>query len=109
LIDLPPDTKQPPTRQKIILALKHHGALTAAALGDLLGMPSMGARCHHDTLTQHNCPEYDVAAMFGAACSSELGFLHAIVPDAEVTHERFPVGRKQSCVYRISCRDEAPI
>jgi len=218
LIDLTPGTEQPPTRRKIILALKHHGSLTAAELGDLLGMSSMGARRHLDALareewvrfevvqrgkgapshlyqlapradelfpkkyaqlanellgylaaeqgnavvselfdrraqnrarvagshltglplaervagltallnsdgylaesqtlepgvfllTQHNCPVCDVAATFRVACSSELGFLHAILPDAEVTREQSLLGGGQSCIYRIAARKETP-
>jgi predicted ArsR family transcriptional regulator len=217
LSDTPPDAEQPPTRQKIILALRHHGSMTAAELGDLLGISSMGARRHLDALareewvrfevvrrgkgrpshlyrlaaraeglfpkkyaqltnellgylvaeqggavvnelferraqnrirvarsqlaalpfaervagvtaflnregylaevqtleagvfvmTQHNCPVCDVAAEFKAACSSELGFLCALFPDAEVTREQYLLDGGQSCTYRISCREEA--
>ncbi len=215
---MPSDAEQSPTRQKIILALKHHGSMTAAELGALLGMSSMGARRHLDALaheewvrfevvqrgkgrpshlyrlaaradelfpkkyaeltnellgylaaeqgdsiinelferraqnrlraaraqlaglplaeraasltallnsegyfaelqtpeagiflvTQHNCPVCDVAAEFKAACSSELGFLRALFPDAEVTSEQSMLGGGKSCIYRISTRGEAP-
>jgi predicted ArsR family transcriptional regulator len=217
MIDLTPGAEQPPTRQKIILALKHHGSMTAAELGDLLGMSSMGARRHLDALareewvrfevvqrgkgapshlyqlapradelfpkkyaqlanellgyltaeqgdavvselferraqyrlrvarsqldglplaervagltallrsdgylaelqalesggflvTQHNCPVYDVAAAFRAACNSELGFVSALLPDAEVTREQCLVGGGQGCIYRITARQES--
>ena len=218
MIELTPGADQPPVRQKIILALKHQGSMTAAEMGDLLGMSSMGARRHLDALareewvrfevvqrgkgapshlyqlapradalfpkkyaqlanellgylaagqgdavvnelfnqraqnrhrvasarlaelplaervagltailnsdgylaefqaqeagvyllTQHNCPVCDVAAVFKVACSSELGFLGAIFPDAEVTREQHLLSGGQSCVYRISRRDAAP-
>jgi predicted ArsR family transcriptional regulator len=218
LTDRTPDVEHPPARQKIILALKHHGPMTAAKMGDLLGISSMGARRHLDALvrdewvrfevvrqgqgrpshryqlapradelfpkkyaqltnellgylaaeqgdavvselfnqraqrrlrvaraqlaglplaervtgltalldregyfaelqtleagvlliTQHNCPVCDVAAVFRAACSSELGFLQAIFPDAEVTREQSLVDGGQSCIYRITARKETP-
>lgn len=219
MIDLTPDTEQPPMRQKILLALKHHGPMTAAELGDLLGISSMGARRHLDALareewvrfeavqrgkgrpshlyqlaaraqdlfpkkyaqltnellgylaaeqgdavvsglferhaqnrlriaraqlaglslaervaglaallngegyfaewqtpeagvflmTQYNCTVCDVAAEFRAACSAELGFLRAILSDAEVTREQCLLSGEQSCVYRITSREETPI
>ena len=218
MLDLTPGAEQTATRQKIILALKHHGPMTAAEMGDRLGMSSMGARRHLDALvreewvrfeivrqgqgrpshryqlapraddlfpkkyaqltndllgylaaeqgdavvselfsrraqnrlrlasaqlaglplaervagltallksegyfaelqtleegaflvTQHNCPVCDVAAVFRAACSSELDFLNAIFPDAEVTREQWSLAGGQSCIYRIAARKEAP-
>ena len=217
MIDLSPGTEQSPTRQKIILALKQQGPMTAAEMGDRLGMSSMGARRHLDALareewirfevvrqgqgrpshryqlapradelfpkkyaeltnellgylaaeqgdavvselfnrraqnrlqlvraqlaglplaervagltalldsegycaelqileegaflvTQHNCPVCDVAAVFRAACSSELDFLQAILPDAEVTREQWLLAGGQSCIYRLTARKEA--
>lgn len=217
MIDAPPYAGQLPTRQKIILALKHHGSMTTAELGNLLGISSMGARRHRDALareelvrfevaqrgkgrpshlyqlaaraadlfpkkyaqltiallgylaaeqgdavvselferraqnrlrvaraqldglplaeraarltalltsegylaelqtpeagvflmTQHNCPVCDVAAEFRAACSSELDFLRAMFPDAEVTRAQNLLGGGQICIYRIACREEA--
>ena len=216
LIDRTPGVEHPVTRQKIILALKHHGSMTAAEMGDLLGMSSMGSRRHLDALVreelvrfeivrqgqgrpshryqlatraeelfpkkyaqlanellgylaaeqgdavvdelfnrraqnrlgvasarlaglplaervpgltallnsegyfaelqtldagvfllaQHNCPACDIAAVFRVACSAELRFLQAILPDAEVAREQWLVGGGQSCTYRITPRKE---
>ncbi len=52
-------------------------------------------------LSEHNCAVHDVAQEFGAACGSELTFLQAVLPDAEVTRERHMIGGDLMCAYRI--------
>jgi predicted ArsR family transcriptional regulator len=39
--------------------------------------------------------------MFRAACGSELIFLQAVLPDAEVTREQHMMGGDSTCAYRI--------
>lgn len=54
-------------------------------------------------LSEHNCALRDVAKEFSAACGSELTFLQAVLPDAEVTREHHMMGGDVMCAYRI-CR-----
>lgn len=55
-------------------------------------------------LREHNCAVHDVAQEFRAACGSELTFLQAILPDAEVTREHHMMGGESFCAYRIRRR-----
>lgn len=55
-------------------------------------------------LSEHNCAVHDVAAEFSAACSSELTFLRAVLPDAEIVRENHMMGGDLSCTYRIQRR-----
>jgi len=52
-------------------------------------------------LSEHNCAVHDVASEFRAACGSELTFLQAVLPDAEVTREQHMMGGDLMCAYRI--------
>jgi predicted ArsR family transcriptional regulator len=52
-------------------------------------------------LSEHNCAVHDVAQEFRAACGSELTFLQAVLPDAEVTREQHMMGGDLMCAYRI--------
>ncbi len=56
-------------------------------------------------LREHNCAVHDVANEFSAACASELMFLQAILPDAEVTREHHMMGGELMCAYRIEAKD----
>jgi predicted ArsR family transcriptional regulator len=55
-------------------------------------------------LSEHNCAVHDVAQEFRAACGSELTFLQAVLPDAEVTREHHMLGGDMMCAYRIRRR-----
>jgi predicted ArsR family transcriptional regulator len=55
-------------------------------------------------ISEHNCAIRDVAVEFRVACDSELTFLQAILPDAEVTREQHAVAGHTTCTYRISRR-----
>ena len=55
-------------------------------------------------LSEHNCAVHDVAAEFRAACGSELTFLQAVLPDADVTREHHMMGGDLMCAYRIRRR-----
>lgn len=52
-------------------------------------------------LSEHNCAVHEVAAEFRAACHSELNFLRAILPDAEIAREEHLMTGGLSCTYRI--------
>jgi predicted ArsR family transcriptional regulator len=52
-------------------------------------------------LSEYNCAVHDVAQQFRAACGSELTFLQAVLPDAEVTREQHMMGGDLMCAYRI--------
>lgn len=55
-------------------------------------------------LSEHNCAVHDVAQQFRAACGSELTFLQAVLPDAEVTREHHMMRGDLMCAYRIRRR-----
>ena len=55
-------------------------------------------------LSEHNCAVHDVAQEFRAACGSELTFLQAVLPDADVTREHHMMGGDMMCAYRIRRR-----
>jgi len=57
-------------------------------------------------LNEHNCAVHDVAAAFRAACSSELIFLAAVLPDAVVTREGHMLAGELCCAYRIRRRPD---
>lgn len=59
-------------------------------------------------LSEHNCAVHEVAAEFRAACNSELTFLVAVLPDAEVTREQHMLSGGLTCAYRIRRRIGAP-
>lgn len=52
-------------------------------------------------LSEHNCAVHEVAAEFRAACHSELTFLKAILPDAEIAREEHMMAGDLACSYRI--------
>lgn len=56
-----------------------------------------------DTLVirEHNCAVHDVAVEHRAACESELSFLRAVLPEAEVTRETHIVAGAPCCTYRV--------
>jgi predicted ArsR family transcriptional regulator len=55
-------------------------------------------------LSEHNCAVHDVAAEYRAACSSELTFLSAILPDADITREQHMMSGDRECTYCIRRR-----
>ncbi len=58
-------------------------------------------------LREHNCAVHEVAAEYRAACGSELTFLQAVLPDAEVTREQHIVAGDRVCGYTIRRRNGA--
>ena len=59
-------------------------------------------------LREHNCAIHQVAARFQQACASELSFLRAVLPEAEVEREHHMVSGETYCGYRITLRQEKP-
>jgi predicted ArsR family transcriptional regulator len=55
-------------------------------------------------LTQHNCPVLDVARRFRLACQSEVKFLVAALPDAEVRQTANMLAGKHVCSYIVRQR-----
>jgi predicted ArsR family transcriptional regulator len=53
-------------------------------------------------LREHNCAVHEVASEFRAACSSELSFLQAILPDAAIAREEHLMAGDLTCTYRIA-------
>jgi DeoR family transcriptional regulator, suf operon transcriptional repressor len=58
-------------------------------------------------LREHNCAVHDVAAIYSAACNSELNFLQTVLSDAAVTREHHMIRGELTCAYRITRRAEA--
>jgi DeoR family suf operon transcriptional repressor len=52
-------------------------------------------------IVERNCAIFDIALRYGHACSSELDFLRAALPDAEVTRVRHMVEGAMFCAYDI--------
>lgn len=55
-------------------------------------------------ITEHNCAVLGVALRYGHACSSELDFLRAALPDAEIERTSHIVAGAHVCAYRVSPR-----
>lgn len=55
---------------------------------------------------QFNCAIYDVAYRFRQACATEMAFIQALLPEAEVTREEYMPNGATVCSYRIARRQE---
>ncbi len=53
------------------------------------------------TIAEHNCAIFAVALRYGQACGSELGFIRAVLPGAEVERTSHMVMGAQRCAYLI--------
>jgi DeoR family suf operon transcriptional repressor len=53
---------------------------------------------------EHNCAILDVATRYGAACSSELAFLRAVMPDTAVERVRHKMAGEFECAYELRPR-----
>ena len=53
-------------------------------------------------ITEHNCAGLGVALRYGHACSSELDFLRAALPEAEVTRIAHRIQGGHVCAYLVS-------
>lgn len=55
-------------------------------------------------IVEHNCAILEVAFRYGQACSSELGFLRDVMPDAEIDRISHMASGGHQCAYRIRPR-----
>lgn len=53
-------------------------------------------------VVEHNCAILDVARRYGAACSSELAFLRAAMPDAGIERIKHKMAGEYVCAYGIN-------
>ncbi len=57
-------------------------------------------------VVEHNCAILDVARRYGVACSTEIAFLRAAMPDAEIERVRHIMAGDHVCAYSV--RPAAP-
>jgi DeoR family suf operon transcriptional repressor len=55
-------------------------------------------------IVEHNCAVFEVARRYGHACSTELDFIRAVLPDCEVERVQHIVSGAPSCGYDIRPR-----
>jgi len=55
----------------------------------------------HFVVVEHNCAIADVAKRYGQACSSEIEFIRAVLPEADVTRISHMVNGDRRCAYDI--------
>ena len=52
-------------------------------------------------IVEHNCAILGVATRYGQACSSEIGFLRDVMPDAEIERVAHLIGGAHQCAYEV--------
>jgi DeoR family transcriptional regulator, suf operon transcriptional repressor len=55
-------------------------------------------------IVEHNCAILEVAFRYGQACSSEIGFLRQVMPDAEIDRITHMASGQHHCAYRVRQR-----
>jgi predicted ArsR family transcriptional regulator len=55
-------------------------------------------------LVEHNCAITDVARRYGQACSSEIDFIRAVLPEADVERTSHIIDGARHCAYEITRR-----
>jgi DeoR family suf operon transcriptional repressor len=55
-------------------------------------------------IVEHNCAILEVALRYGQACSSEIGFLRQVMPDAEIDRVSHMASGEHHCAYRVRPR-----
>ncbi len=58
-------------------------------------------------IVEHNCAVLEVARRYGQACSTELEFIRAVLPDAHVERVRHMMSGQSTCAYEIHPRGDA--
>jgi predicted ArsR family transcriptional regulator len=53
-------------------------------------------------VVEHNCAIWAVAQQYGQACSSELEFIRAVLPDAAVERTQHMIAGARHCAYEIT-------
>lgn len=52
-------------------------------------------------IVEHNCAILEVALRYGQACSSEIGFLREVMPDAAIDRVSHMASGEHHCAYRV--------
>ncbi len=52
-------------------------------------------------IVEHNCAILGVAHRYGQACSSEIGFLRDVMPDASIERVAHLIGGAHQCAYEV--------
>jgi len=58
-------------------------------------------------IIEHNCAIWAVAQRYGQACTSELDFIRAALPDADVDRVQHMVAGAPHCAYEVRARGQA--
>jgi len=58
-------------------------------------------------IVEHNCAIWAVASKYGQACTSELDFIRAVLPDAEVERVQHMVEGARRCAYEVRPRSRS--
>jgi DeoR family suf operon transcriptional repressor len=58
-------------------------------------------------IVEHNCAIWAVAQRYGQACTSELDFIRAVLPEATVERVQHMVAGARRCAYEVRAREEA--
>jgi DeoR family suf operon transcriptional repressor len=55
-------------------------------------------------IIEHNCAIWAVAQRYGQACTSEIDFIRAVLPEADVERVQHMVAGAQHCAYEVTTR-----
>ena len=55
-------------------------------------------------IVERNCAIFDVAMKYGTACSSEIGFLRDVMPDADIERVSHMIAGGHCCAYEVTRR-----
>ncbi len=58
-------------------------------------------------IVEHNCAILEVALRYGQACSSEIGFLREVMPDADIERVAHMAAGAHRCAYEVRPRPPA--
>jgi DeoR family suf operon transcriptional repressor len=62
----------------------------------------------HFRIVEHNCAIWAVATRYGQACTSELDFIRAVLPEARVERVQHMVEGARRCAYDVRAAPAAP-
>ncbi len=68
---------------------------------------SIGSDGH--LIIEHNCAIWAVAQRYGQACSSEIDFIRAVLPEARVERVQHMIAGEKHCAYEIHPRPPHPL
>jgi DeoR family suf operon transcriptional repressor len=55
-------------------------------------------------IVEHNCAIWAVAQRYGQACSSEIEFIRAVLPEADVERVQHMVAGAPHCAYEVRAK-----